>query len=166
MNLDVERGLVTFAGVSFPACAVICPPHPGGDRDEWQRSLGGSGRMFSGGDSVIVPFESGAFMMIEDAGSPGLVNLILYTARCVLDLSDMTDIAWLPELVQIDGGRLHEWWLRGGPWQWDGADEEWTAEHLARVARLPLDDASGPLVRFVPLTYIERLRSARQAAPA
>jgi hypothetical protein len=131
---------------------------------EWSRSLGG--RHEPTGDwHVFIPCENGVLVSVEEGrrnGEPAGLDIMLYSWHCTLDRSSSADPypLFIPNIVSIRAGVITEEPVRGpfGVWSWDRAEDEWVAEHIARIAAMSTDlDRSGPRARAIPLAALVAL---------
>jgi hypothetical protein len=167
MDLDHDRSTVTLAGVTFPACLLIClvaADDP--DASEWDRSLGDtrlptrSSVGFMSQPEVYIPTEGRALIRLSDRGD-GLLDVSAVTPGCYwsVDYADGAGL-WLPTpLTLLTNPTCWMPYERPlppcGTWEWRQAEPEWVAEVVPRWSELPVyaTDPDRPRARAVPLSY-------------
>lgn len=165
---------IEIAGRMFPAVGVVCPQVEGEPfLDDVSRSMG----VLAGDDAVYIPHENGLLVEVVATGDPkgSTYQIQTYAAVCEPDPfghHSEGPLLYLPMMVCLDveARRLVPWGRtpvdryparRGswpGVWYWQGAEPDWAAEHIARLATYPLDLPPGPRVTLVdPDEFLARL---------
>jgi hypothetical protein len=127
---DMDLTTILIDGHPFPFGRLIDP-----DGKPW----GGATTRI--GWSVVVPCPNDALVAVGYDTYPGAAGLWAATfyARWTRDLT-WGDNGWQPADTVISGGTLH---VNPPPFRravgtWDGCEPDWLAEHITRIATLPV----------------------------